>query len=168
VSYRNETVFLVLYLLCGISDFIDGYIARKTNTETVLGAKLDSIADMMMFAAVLSFIFLRFGKDSFVFIPFFIVIAVVRGLNLVFAGVKYHSFVLLHTYGNKITGILVFIVPLYFLLFHSTGFVWVVLWIAFFSSVEEGVIHFVSKNVDRDRKSIFSPVKSIADKRKTC
>jgi CDP-diacylglycerol--glycerol-3-phosphate 3-phosphatidyltransferase len=122
---------------------------------------------MMMFAAVLSFVFLRFGKDIVVFIPFFLVIATVRGLNLVFAGIKYHSFVLLHTYGNKITGILVFIVPLHFFIFHSAGFIWVVLWIAFFSSVEEGAIHFVSKNVDHDRKSIFSLVKRIAGKRKT-
>lgn len=43
--------FYALYLLAGASDMLDGFIARRTNTTSSLGAKLDTIADFA-FAAV--------------------------------------------------------------------------------------------------------------------
>ena len=43
--------FVVLYLLCGLTDVLDGFIARKLHTESEKGAMLDSIADLL-FAVV--------------------------------------------------------------------------------------------------------------------
>lgn len=37
--------FYIVYLLCGLSDMIDGTIARKTDSVSELGSKLDTIAD---------------------------------------------------------------------------------------------------------------------------
>ena len=37
--------FYTLYLLCGFTDMIDGAIARKTNTVSEFGSKLDTVAD---------------------------------------------------------------------------------------------------------------------------
>ena len=42
--------FKILYLGCGISDLADGWVARKTHTESAKGAKLDSIADFLFLA----------------------------------------------------------------------------------------------------------------------
>ena len=39
-----STLFLTIYVLTGISDVLDGAIARKYTTTSELGAKLDSIA----------------------------------------------------------------------------------------------------------------------------
>ncbi len=39
--------FYILYLFCGLSDMIDGAIARKTGTVRKFGAKLDTIADFI-------------------------------------------------------------------------------------------------------------------------
>ena len=39
--------FYSLYLLCGITDMVDGTIARKTNTANEFGARLDSVADFL-------------------------------------------------------------------------------------------------------------------------
>ena len=33
--------FYILYLICGLTDMVDGTIARKTNTDSEFGAKLD-------------------------------------------------------------------------------------------------------------------------------
>ena len=44
-------VFYALYLIAGLTDMIDGTIARKTNTVSEFGARFDSIADFV-FAAV--------------------------------------------------------------------------------------------------------------------
>ena len=42
--------FYGIYLLCGFSDMIDGTIARKTNSASEFGAKLDTIADIVFVA----------------------------------------------------------------------------------------------------------------------
>ena len=43
--------FYALNLLAGVSDILDGFVARRTNTTSSLGAKLDTLADIA-FAAV--------------------------------------------------------------------------------------------------------------------
>ena len=47
--------FYGLYLFCGLTDMVDGTIARKTGAASTFGARLDSVADFL-FAAV------SFGK----------------------------------------------------------------------------------------------------------
>ena len=37
--------FYVFYIAAGVSDMLDGYVARKTNTDSRFGARLDTIAD---------------------------------------------------------------------------------------------------------------------------
>ena len=39
--------FYITYLLCGVSDMIDGTIARKTNSASKFGSQLDTIADFV-------------------------------------------------------------------------------------------------------------------------
>ena len=61
-----ESQYLVALLLFGIasfSDFLDGYVARKTNNESVLGEILDPIADKLLIVFVL--IGLSINLDSF-------------------------------------------------------------------------------------------------------
>ena len=45
--------FYAFYTAAGLSDIFDGIIARKTNTATKFGAKLDTLADIIFAAAVL-------------------------------------------------------------------------------------------------------------------
>ena len=40
-------VFWILYCWCGISDMIDGMLARKMNVTTELGSRIDSVADLV-------------------------------------------------------------------------------------------------------------------------
>ena len=40
-------LFFGVYTLAGITDALDGYIARKTHTASAFGAKLDSAADLL-------------------------------------------------------------------------------------------------------------------------
>ena len=46
-------LFFIIYLICSISDVLDGYVARKYNLVTDFGAKLDSITDMTMFLSLI-------------------------------------------------------------------------------------------------------------------
>ena len=51
-SFSNYLA-LTLFLIAGITDYIDGFIARKTKTETSLGALLDLLADKLLVCVVL-------------------------------------------------------------------------------------------------------------------
>ena len=42
-----------LFVLAGLTDYLDGYIARRTNSETHLGALLDLIADKLLVSLVI-------------------------------------------------------------------------------------------------------------------
>ena len=59
----SYSVALFLFLIASFSDFLDGYLARKTNSESVLGEILDPIADKLLIVFVL--IGLSINLDSF-------------------------------------------------------------------------------------------------------
>ena len=49
--------FYALYLLCGLSDMIDGTVARKTKSASEFGAKLDTVLDFVfMIVALIKFV----------------------------------------------------------------------------------------------------------------
>ncbi|BAL00468.1 hypothetical protein OBV_32690 [Oscillibacter valericigenes Sjm18-20] len=47
-----SAAFRVCYLACGISDLLDGAVARRLHIQSVAGAKLDSAADLAFAAAI--------------------------------------------------------------------------------------------------------------------
>ena len=44
----NNNIFVLLLIIGGFTDFFDGYLARKYNQQTILGAKLDPLADKIL------------------------------------------------------------------------------------------------------------------------
>ena len=48
LSNGNNQLFILLILLAGFTDFLDGYLARKYSHQSALGAKLDPLADKIL------------------------------------------------------------------------------------------------------------------------
>ena len=44
----NNDIFIFLILIAGITDYFDGYLARKYDHKSVFGAKLDPLADKIL------------------------------------------------------------------------------------------------------------------------
>ena len=103
--------FYILYVIAGITDIIDGAVARKTNTVSEFGAKLDTAADFVFVVVCLIKLIpiLEIPKWLYAWIA---VIALVKVINIVSGYVIRKEFVAAHTVMNKVTGILLFILPL--------------------------------------------------------
>jgi CDP-diacylglycerol--glycerol-3-phosphate 3-phosphatidyltransferase len=157
VPLRNHTgLFVVVYLVCGLSDVFDGFIARKTKTESLAGARLDSLADVFMFTAIVLILYLRTGKELAEYAPMLLAVVLVRLVSVTIAGYRFRVLVLgLHTWGNKLTGLLVYLAPLLVMTSPPEKVFMFVCLVAILSAVEEGFIQLTSRKLDLNRKSIF-------------
>ncbi len=104
-------VFYTLYMIAGISDMADGIIARKTNTVSEFGSRFDSIADFVFTAVCLIKIL------PVIDIPIWLciwteVIAFVKIINVISGYALQKRFVAVHSTMNKVTGVLLFMLPL--------------------------------------------------------
>lgn len=147
--------FYVIYTICGITDAIDGFVARLTKKSSEFGAKLDSVSDIVFYFALLLKIFPFLLENLEMYIWYITIGAIViRICSYITAVIKYKRFASLHTYGNKITGLLLFCVPYFFKWFNVIKVCVVVSTVACLASLEEFLIHITSKEY-RERKSIF-------------
>ena len=103
--------FYVFYITAGISDMIDGAVARKRGTVSKFGSKFDTVADLVFFLVCLIKI-LPAVQLPVPIIIWTIVIALIKAVNLIMGYVKRKEFPALHTLMNKLTGILLFLLPL--------------------------------------------------------
>ncbi|MFQ6860716.1 MAG: CDP-alcohol phosphatidyltransferase family protein [Beduini sp.] len=113
----HHFLFLSFYGLCVLSDLLDGYLARKLKCTTLLGARLDSLADFLFLTTNIYLVVFQW-KITF---PFYIVIIitfcfVIRLFNFIYTYLKFYQWNMMHTYLNKITGfLLAFFIPIYLL-----------------------------------------------------
>ena len=154
----NHSLFLTLYLLCGLTDMADGIIARSFNAETRLGSKLDSLGDFLFFSvAMLMFIPLLCKENSLFFLLVIAFVIVIRASNLIITKVKFMQWGMIHTILNKLTGSALFIALPVCLLTASLplGIIIPLGIMAILSAAEECMILLTSKTYDANRKSIF-------------
>ena len=103
--------FYILYVFCGITDMIDGTVARKTNTVSKLGSKLDSIADYIFVAVCLIKLLPILHIPTWLWI-WIGMIAIIKVVNIISGYIIWKKMVVKHTVLNKITGALLFVLPL--------------------------------------------------------
>lgn len=102
--------FYALYTAAGLSDIFDGLIARKTNTATKFGAKLDTLADII-FAAVVLIKLLPILELPVWMIVWVGTIALIKLVNIMIGFIRRHTLTAVHSVINKVTGGLLFILP---------------------------------------------------------
>ena len=136
--------FYVLYLIAGVSDMVNGTVARKTGTVSEFGSKLDTTADFVLVAVCLIKLIPVLHIPSWL-IVWITIIALIKMINIIVGYVMYKEFVAVHTVMNKVTGILLFILPLtltFIDLKYSGAFVSAV---ATFAAIREG--HYIRARI---------------------
>ena len=103
--------FYITYILCGVSDMIDGTIARKTNSAGKFGSKLDTGADIIFIAACFIKILPIIDIPQWLWV-WAALITLIKIGNIIWGFVSKKQFIALYTIANKITGLLLFLLPL--------------------------------------------------------
>ena len=117
--------FYMFYIMAGLSDMLDGFAARKTNTASRFGARLDTIADYMFVIVCLIKLL------PVIRIPIWLYVWI--GLIAL-----QKTFVAVHSAMNKATGLLLFLLPLTIPVFPLKYFAIVVCAAATFAAIQEG------------------------------
>ncbi len=104
--------FFICYSWCGLSDVLDGFIARKTNSISKFGSRLDSISDLFLYTTMMVRIMPELDR---IYPPYFwILIYIVVGIRIlcyIVVGIRHRYFISRHTILNKLSGLLMFFLP---------------------------------------------------------
>ena len=73
LSWINNSI-IAIYIVISATDFIDGFLARRLNQETALGAFLDPVADKLMVCTAL-ILLIDFYHTWYITIPSIIIIS---------------------------------------------------------------------------------------------
>ena len=138
LSDVSSILFGVLYIVCGISDIADGWLARKLKCVTRTGALLDSVADICFVACCAWKLLPILELPQWLWLWAGVIVAI-KVVNQFSTLVMYGHCCFPHTLANKWAGFLLFIaVPI---TFWSIVPITIVASVATFAAVQEG--HFI-------------------------
>ena len=129
--------FYTLYLIAGVSDMIDGTIARRTNTVSGFGARFDTAADFV-FVVVCMIKLLPVINMQIWLCVWIVIIALIKTVNIISGYIVQKKLVAVHSVMNKVTGVLLFILPLTFSIIPLTYSAIPICAVATFAAVQEG------------------------------
>ena len=134
--------FWVLYLIAGLTDMLDGFLAKRWGVESKFGARLDSLADFVFVLTVgyKLFPWLKLPATLWMMTG---LIALVKIINAICSYVVKHRIEYLHTKANKLTGFLLFIGMMAIGQSYFVPAAWAIACIALFSALQEG--HFLRR-----------------------
>ena len=146
--------FLLLYALLGLSDVLDGFLARRWGVSGKLGARLDSAADFLLFG-ILLYLLVRNYRFPVWALLWAGLIAILRFVVLTVCYARFHKLVFLHTYANKVTGFLLILSPFLLPLLGLNASAIVVCVVASISALEELILQLTQRELNLDVVSIM-------------
>ncbi|MBT5387973.1 MAG: CDP-alcohol phosphatidyltransferase family protein [Porticoccaceae bacterium] len=148
-------VFLLVLVVSLVSDVLDGYLARKLNQASELGAKLDSWGDILTYAAMMLGLHLIwpdiFAKQA----GFLIATMLAFTLPTLAAFRKFGGYPSYHTWGAKLAAVLM--APAYYvlILWGEDSFFRAVILLHVLVAAEELAITFLLREPRSNVVSVF-------------
>ena len=137
--------FYILYLFCGLSDMIDGTIARKTGAVSKFGARLDTVSDFI-FMLVCSIKILPLIHIPVWLWVWITLVALIKIFNIAFIFVRKKKLISIHSVLNKITGLALFLLPLSLNFVETTYSIATVCVLATIAVIQE--VYFIAQGQD--------------------
>ena len=134
--------FTILYLFCGLTDMIDGAIARKTGAVSKFGARLDTAADFVfMFVCCVKILpLLHLPVWLWVWM---IIVALIKIMNIALVFIQRKKLISIHSALNKTTGFALFLLPLTLTFVKTTYTIAAICVLASIAAMQE--VYFIAK-----------------------
>lgn len=153
--YPFSLAFFIVYILCGLTDILDGFIARRLHIETSFGAKLDTFADFLfVFVVMLRLVPVLFHTIELKMWMWALIVVIIKLLSAGIIYLKYDDYGMLHTYMNKLAGLLLLLSP-FFINTYPVIVSWTLCIVTTLASVEELLINLCHNDLNLNRKSLF-------------
>jgi phosphatidylglycerophosphate synthase len=146
----------VALLAAGLTDMLDGIIARGWNIATAYGSRLDSIADTLMeVSAATAVLILKPGifTDHTLILGAWIAI---EASSILLGWIKFRRIANLHLYLTKTAGIIAYAFVIYTLVIgYNEAFFYAAAALLLVSSLECLILQLVAPSVDEHMKSVY-------------
>ena len=146
--------FMVVYIVGGFTDIVDGTIARKLKVNSNFGANLDGAADLL-FAGIGLYILLPVVDFPAWAAPVVLSILSIRILSIIIAAFRFKQFIMLHTIGNKIVVSIAWLIFIFYLFMDVKIILIIGCIVALFAFVEDLIIICTSKEPDLNTKGLL-------------
>ena len=155
LSKNNRYVLFFILIIIGLTDVLDGYLARKYKKQTIIGSWLDSISDLIFYILLVIYTLLNEYEIINAIKYYVIIVIVLKLLTIIIGFIKYKKFGFLHTLGNKITGIILFVGLCFYILFKDILIIKIGLFFSIISSLEELLITMIKNKYNENIKGIW-------------
>jgi CDP-diacylglycerol--glycerol-3-phosphate 3-phosphatidyltransferase len=153
---NQETIFVILLIINLITDFLDGFIARKFNMETEFGARLDSLADegTYILAFVGIFMFKAADFEPYKISALSFLSAYV--LSILISLIKFKKMPSLHLYSSKVGAIMqgAFFFVLFIFGFYTVFYYVMIIW-GIVSFLEQIIILLIGSEMKPNSKGLY-------------
>lgn len=140
-------VFLYIYIYCGFTDFIDGKIARKFESESIFGSIIDTIGDVLMYVALAKVLIIQ----NLIPLWFYFIEGVAVVLFLIsatIAKIKSGKFYFVHSRFGKLMGASMFVLPFAMRFFNASIWIGVICSVSNIAAIESIYIQAKQKDAN--------------------
>lgn len=157
--HHGTNYFLALFVAAGISDMLDGFVARRFNLCTEFGAKFDSVSDLLLYSAVLLFLYINVNNILKRYSFLLLCAGAIQLLHMLFALYRHGQYPAYHTNFARLFAYLLFFGIVAFWLF-KLPVILPFLILACIASSSEGIV--ITAILRQPRSNIPSIAEAIA------
>lgn len=147
--------FALVTVLIGLTDVLDGYLARKLRCQSELGALLDSLGDAAFFVSLLIYLTVYKGDLLWTRRGVLAAAVLIKLLPLGISLARNRKLLFIHTWLNKASGMVVLAGIAVLILFSMPAAIDVIAWTVSLAALEESLILILRRNPDKNLRSLL-------------
>lgn len=155
VQLETLTVFFVSWTVLGITDFLDGKLARLWNQASDIGAHLDAAADVVFYLSTAWFLYYLFPSYITPNLGYLKIFFVIFGLTTAVSLLMFRKVLFFHTHLSRFAGVFIFFVMIASFITDTTLFIGLVIATYSLALIEFMLIYVFRGEVSPDTRSLF-------------